>query len=64
MIGFIKGLIGDKDTRDRKAIGPYVNKIKDAYEGIKNLSNDELRAKTPEFKQKIADYIAPEVLAR
>ncbi|MBE0650388.1 MAG: preprotein translocase subunit SecA [Bacteroidales bacterium] len=60
MIGFIKGLIGDKDTRDKKAISPYVNKIKDAYESIKNLSNDELRAKTLEFKQKIADYIAPE----
>jgi preprotein translocase subunit SecA len=60
MIGFIKGLIGDKDTRDRKALNPYVNKIKDAYESIKNLSNDELRAKTLEFKQKIADYIAAE----
>lgn len=60
MIGFIKGLIGDKDVRDRKTINPYVNKIKDAYESIKNLSNDELRAKTLEFKQKITDYIAGE----
>ncbi len=60
MIGFIKGLIGDKDVRDKKTITPYVNRIKDAYENIKNLSNDELRAKTLEFKQKIADYIADE----
>ncbi len=60
MIGFIKGLIGDKEARDKKAISPYVNKIKVAYESIKTLSNDELRAKTAEFKQKIADYVAPE----
>ena len=60
MIGFIKSLIGDKEARDKKAIAPYVNKVKVAYESIKNLSNDELRAKTAEFKQKIADYIAAE----
>jgi len=58
MIGFIKKVLGDKASRDRKAINPIVNKIKEAYEDVKNLSNDELRAKTQEFKQKIAAYIA------
>ena len=60
MIGFIKKIIGDKATRDQKAINPYVSKIKEAYEHIKELTNDELRAKTQEFKQQIADYLAEE----
>ena len=58
MIGLIKRVLGDKASRDRKVINPIVDQVKEAYESIKNLSNDELRAKTQEFKQKIADYIA------
>ncbi len=57
MISFIKKVLGDKAARDKKAINPTVNKIKEAYEEIKNLSNDGLRAKTQEFKEKIASYI-------
>jgi len=60
MIGFIKRFLGDKETRDNKVIIPYVNKIKASYEHIKTLSNDELRAKTAEFKKRIAEYIAAE----
>lgn len=60
MIGFIKSIIGDKGARDKKETAPYVTKIKQAYEYIKDLSNDELRAKTFEFKQKIVDYISVE----
>ena len=60
MIGLIKKLIGDKATRDAKAVTPYVNKIKEAYEHIKTLTNDELREKTASFKKQIADYVAEE----
>ncbi|MBU3927927.1 MAG: preprotein translocase subunit SecA, partial [Bacteroidetes bacterium] len=60
MINFIKKLLGDKATRDLKAIGPEVGQVKAAYEKIKLLSNDELRAKTTEFKQRIKEYIAEE----
>ena len=60
MIGFFKKIIGDKSSRDKKTIAPAVNKVKEAYEHIKTLSNDELRAKTLEFKQKIADYTKEE----
>ena len=60
MINFIKKLLGDKATRDLKAIGPEVEQVKAAYEKIKHLSNDELRAKTTEFKQRIKEYIAVE----
>ena len=58
MIGFIKKVIGDKASRDNKAISPIVSKVKEAYKEIKNLSNDELRAKTQEFKEKITSYIS------
>ncbi len=60
MIGLFKKILGDKATRDMKEINPYLKKTKEAYEKIKTLSNDELRAKTQEFKQKIAEYIKEE----
>jgi len=56
MISFIKKVLGDKATRDKKAINPIVTKIKEAYEGVKDLSNDDLRAKTQEFKDEISLY--------
>jgi preprotein translocase subunit SecA len=52
--------MGDKATRDMKALNPIVQNIHKAYETIKELSNDELREKTVEFKKRIADYIAAE----
>ncbi len=52
--------MGDKATRDMKALKPIVQKIHTAYNSIKELSNDELREKTLEFKKRIADYIATE----
>ncbi len=60
MLGFLKKLMGDKATRDMKAINPIVQQIHKAYETIKDLSNDELRSKTYEFKNKIKEYLAEE----
>ena len=42
----MKSLFGDKSTRDMKLIQPFVDKVKVVYPTIKELSNDELRAKT------------------
>ena len=58
MIDFIKKVLGDKASRDKKAINPIVNKIKEAYEKVKDLSNDDLRAKTQEFRERINSYIS------
>jgi preprotein translocase subunit SecA len=58
MISFIKKVLGDKASRDKKAISPIVNEVKEAYGEIKGLSNDDLRAKTQEFKDKIKAYIS------
>ncbi|MDN5348818.1 MAG: preprotein translocase subunit SecA [Bacteroidales bacterium] len=61
MLGLIKKMLGDKATRDLKAVKPLLDKTLAAYEIIKQLDNDSLRAKTNEFKQKIKDSIAPEI---
>lgn len=60
MLSILKKVFGDKATKDLKNINPYVDKIKEAYTAIENLTNDELRAKTDEFKKRIADYILEE----
>lgn len=61
MIGiFNKALtkfFGSKSDRDLKEIMPLVIKAKAAFEGLSSLSNDELRAKTHEFKYKISEYL-------
>ncbi|WP_028896378.1 preprotein translocase subunit SecA [Prevotella sp. HUN102] len=51
----LKSLFGDKSTRDMKLIQPFVEKVKAEYPAIKELSNDELRAKTKEIQQYVQD---------
>ena len=58
MIKILNAFLGNKSGRDVKALTPTLIKIKEAYKTISQLSNDELRAKTQEFKKQIADYIA------
>ena len=53
-------LFGNKSQRDLKEITPYVNKITAIYPSIKALSNDGLREKTAEIRQKIQDSVAEE----
>ena len=63
----IKAFVGDKSQKDVKATQHYINKIKTLEPILANLSNDELRAKTIEFKEKIKDARAKldaEILAK
>ena len=50
----LKIFVGDKSKKDVKAMQPIIDKIKQAEAGLSNISIDELRAKTIEFKQTIA----------
>ncbi len=50
-----QGIFGSKTERDLKELQPYVGKINAEYEKLQSLSNDELRAKTQEFKQFITE---------
>ncbi len=53
MLSFLKKFIGTKSDKDIRELLPIVDKIKTIYPSIEKLSNDELRAKTLEFKAKI-----------
>ena len=57
MLGILKKLLGDKTTKDIKEIQPYVDKTIVEFAKLSGLSNDQLRNKTLEFKQRINDYI-------
>ena len=58
MLEIIKKIFGDKHTKDTKLLWPIVDEIKEEYEKIKNLTEEELKAKTVEFKEKIQNYTA------
>ena len=49
----LKIFVGDKSEKDVKALQGNVNKIKAIGVSLESLSNDELRAKTVAFKEKI-----------
>ena len=49
----IKAFVGDKSQKDVKALQPYLAKIKTFESALSSLSNDELRARTTFFKEKI-----------
>ena len=53
MASFLQKLFGTKSDRDLKVLNPILYTIQDKYPEIEKLSNDELRAKTLEFKDKI-----------
>lgn len=61
MANFIEKLLGkvfgNKHEKDVKAIQPTVDAINEIYKKLHQLSNDELRNKTLEFKKKIKDYV-------
>ena len=53
--GLIKLFFGTKSEKDRKAIQPYVDKIKAIYPSIEQLTVDELRARSAGLKAAIAE---------
>ncbi|MGB0929562.1 MAG: preprotein translocase subunit SecA [Chitinophagales bacterium] len=62
MFGFVNKIIstilGDKSGKDIKMVMPIVEQIKAAYLPLPNISNDELRAKTAFFQERIATHLA------
>ena len=58
MLNIVKKIFGDKHEKNLKLLWPVVDEIKQEYEKIKNLTDDELRAKTEEFKKQISEYTA------
>ena len=59
MLGFISKLFGgSKSQKDVKQLLPVAEKANEYFQQYQSLSNDELRAKTAEFKQRIKIHLA------
>ncbi|GGH78816.1 preprotein translocase subunit SecA [Filimonas zeae] len=59
MLGFLSKLLGgNKSEKDVKQIEPVIARVNQFYQQFQSLSNDELRGKTVEFKQRIQAHIA------
>jgi preprotein translocase subunit SecA len=56
-----KKILGSKADRDMKEVTPLLEQIKAVYPTLSSLSNDELRAKTSSFKQRINDHLSDEL---
>lgn len=64
----LKSVFGTKHERDMKRLSPLVAQINGLEESFKALSNDQLKAKTPEFRERIErgeslDSLLPEAFA-
>ena len=60
MASFLTKLFGSKSQRDLKELNPILAKCLEAYDQVTKLSNDELRAKTIEFKDLIKQTVDAE----
>ena len=57
-IEIITKLFGNKAQKDLRAIQPYVDKVKAAYESIDKLSHDELRARSFALMDQLQEAVA------
>ena len=57
MFGFIKKILGSKSDKDLKDLYPLVDDINIEFDKLKNISDDELRNKTFEFKEIIQNNL-------
>ncbi len=61
MLGnLIKKVFGDKAQRDLKEAQPLVERVKAEFAKLDGISNNDLRAKTADFKSRIAERIKDE----
>ncbi|MEN9549194.1 MAG: preprotein translocase subunit SecA [Bacteroidota bacterium] len=60
MLGFISKLFGgSKSEKDVKKIEPIIGKVNQFFSSYQSLSNDALRYKTQEFRERIKEHLAP-----
>ncbi len=57
MIGFLKKIFGTKSERDQNLYQSNVAVINGYFEQFQSLSNDDLRRKTLEFRERIREYL-------
>ena len=59
MLDFFKNLFGSKHEHDVEMLYPLVKEINEHFEPLQALSEEELKAKTAEFKNRITDSAQP-----
>jgi preprotein translocase subunit SecA len=52
VLGLLKKILGTRNDRELKRIQQYVEQVNALEEGIQKLSDEQLKAKTPEFKER------------
>ena len=67
-MGFLTKIFGDYSTKEVKRVRPLCDKVLALEESFAKLTDEELQAKTPEFKERLAkgetlDDILPEAFA-
>ena len=67
-MGLLKKIFGDYSAKEVKRVTPIKNKVLSLEEEYSKLSDKDLQAKTPEFKERLAkgetlDDILPEAFA-
>ena len=55
MLKWLKGIISDSSERKLEKLQPLVNEINALEDGVAPLSDAELRARTDQFRQRLAD---------
>ncbi|HEX2928390.1 MAG TPA: preprotein translocase subunit SecA, partial [Candidatus Binatia bacterium] len=58
MLGLIKKIVGTKNDREIKRIRPFVDQINSLEADYQCLSDDELKAKTEQFKKRVEEATA------
>jgi len=53
VLNLIGKIFGSKNDRDMKPLWPIVDEVKEAFEKLQPLNNDQLREKTTEFKKRM-----------
>jgi len=58
MLKFLSKVFPNKSEKDLKKIAPLVGQINEIFEGLATLSDDDLRAKTAEYREQINVAVA------
>ncbi len=58
MFNSLKKLFGSKQDRDVKIYQPVVDQVNDIFPTLAGLSNDELRAHSTKFRERIAEHLS------
>ena len=55
MLEFVKNLLGGSNASELKKLEKIVKKVDDLEEAYKKLTDEQLKAKTAEFRQRLAN---------